>query len=76
MTYHTKYTCLPRQRVTGQPEPAGLGKAFRGRVNREALFAYLSGPRFGGWLQNTLSRHQHAQLFLRAQLLRREEESD
>lgn len=26
MTCHTKYTCLPRQRVTGQRETAGLGK--------------------------------------------------
>lgn len=47
VTCHTKYTCLPRQRVTGQQETAGLGKAFRGMVNREPFFAYLSGPRFG-----------------------------
>lgn len=26
VTCHTKYTCLPRQRVTGQRETAGLGK--------------------------------------------------
>lgn len=76
VTYHTKYTCLPRQRVTGQRETAGLGKAFRGRVNREPFFAYLSRSRFGGWFQNMLSDHQHSQLFLGAWLLQREEESD
>ena len=75
VTCHTKYTCLPRQRVTGQQETTGLGKAFRGMVNRETFSAYLSGPRFGWWFLNVLSGHQHSLLFLGMRLLRREEES-
>lgn len=76
VTCHTKYTCLPRQRVTGQQEAAGLGKAFRGMVNREPFSAYLSGrPQFGWWFQNVLSGHQHSLLFLGKRLFPREEES-
>lgn len=47
VTCHTKCTCLPGQRVTGQQETAGLGKHFRGMVNWELFFAYLSSPTFG-----------------------------
>ena len=75
VTCHTKYTCLPRQRVTGQQEAAGLGKAFRGTVNREPFSAYLSSPRFGWWFRNVLSGHQHSLLFFGTWLLWREEES-
>lgn len=30
MTCHTKYTCLPRQRVTGQQEDSRAGKSIQG----------------------------------------------
>lgn len=72
VTCHTKYTRLPQQRVTGQQETAGLGKAFRGLVNREPFFAYVSSPRFSWRFQNVLSGHQHSLLFLRKRLLWKE----
>lgn len=44
VTCHTKYTCLPWQRVTGQQETAELGRHSGEWSNREHFFAYLSSP--------------------------------